>query len=399
VPLAFIEGEKSMKRGSLYALLGVILFVSLITPRLVGGDGDGKNSPIIPQLTPSPTFSDSTVPSNGDVNPYGVAFVPQGFPHGGPLRPGDIVVSNFNNSGNLQGTGTTIVRVNNGAAPTLFFQGQQGLGLTTALGVLRPGFVLVGNLPSLDGSGMCIAESGPTQNVGQGGLLVIDKNGNLVQTLTSTAFLNGPWDLTLKDDGSRALVFVANALSGTVTRLELRVTSKGENDGMNDSMKGGASVVIEKATQIASGYGHRCDPAAFVVGPTGVALDEEKDVLYVSSTVDNAIFAIANASKRTSDAGMGHVVVQDQVHLHGPLGLVLAPNGDLISTQSDAINTDPNQLSEVVEFTAAGKFVAQFQVDPNAGSAFGIALRSHGNGFVFATVDDTTAVLDIWVVH
>ena len=130
-----------------------------------------------------------------------------------------------------------------------------------------------------------------------------------------------------------------------------------------------------------------------------MALDEEKDILYVSSTVDNAIFAIANASDRTSDAGMGHVVVQDQVHLHGPLGLVLAPNGDLISTQSDAINMDPNQLSEVVEFTAAGRFVAQFQVDPNAGSAFGIALRSHGHGFVFATVDDTTAVLDIWVVH
>lgn len=85
--------------------------------------------------------------------------------------------------------------------------------------------------------------------------------------------------------------------------------------------------------------------------------------------------------------------------MHGPLGLVLAPNGDLISTQSDAINPDPTQLSEVVEFTPAGRFVAEFQVDPAAGSAFGLAIRSHGDGFVFATVDDTTAVLDIWVVH
>jgi hypothetical protein len=407
VPPALIEGEKTMRRNNRYALLGVVVLVLLITPSLLGGDGDKKDSPIIPQLTPSPTSSDSTVPSNGDVNPYGVAFVPQGFPHGGPLSPGDIIVSNFNNSGNLQGTGTTIVRVNNGGAPTLFFQGQQGLGLTTALGILTPGFVLVGNLPSLDGTGMCVAESGPKQNVGQGGLLVIDKNGHLVKTLTSASLLNGPWDLTLKDHGRHSSVFVANALSGTVTRLDLRVTSKGENDGensrMNDSMNGmkGAAVdvIIEKATQIASGYGHRCDPAAFVVGPTGVALDEEKDILYVSSTVDNAIFAISNASDRTSDAGMGHLVVQDQVHLHGPLGLVLAPNGDLISTQSDAINTDPNQLSEVVEFTPAGKFVAQFQVDPNAGSAFGIALRSHSDGFVFATVDDTTAVLDIWAVR
>jgi hypothetical protein len=113
------------------------------------------------------------------------------------------------------------------------------------------------------------------------------------------------------------------------------------------------NVVIEKATQIASGFGHQCDPAAFVVGPTGVALDEEKDILYIFSTVDNAIFGIANASDRTSDAGMGHLVVQDQVYLHGPLGLVLAPNGYWISTQSDVINTDPAQLGEVVEFTPA----------------------------------------------
>src|ERR1700758_499397 len=103
----------------------------------------------------------------------------------------------ISNSANLQGTGTTIVRVNNGkgAAPMLFFQGQPGLWLTTALGFLSRGFVLVGNLPSLDGSGMCNAESGPNQNVGQGGLLVINKHGRLVRTLASLRFLNGPWDL------------------------------------------------------------------------------------------------------------------------------------------------------------------------------------------------------------
>lgn len=380
-----------MKRSNVYAFLAVAVLALFSAPRLIRADRD-MGSPLIPQLTPSPTFSDPTVPDNGDVNPYGVVFVPEGFPHGGPLHPEDIIVSNFNNSGNLQGTGTTIVRVNNGNSPTVFFQGQQGLGLTTALGVLRRGFVLVGNLPSLDGTGMCVAESGPQQNVGQGGLLVIDKRGNLVKTLADSALLNGPWDLTVKDEGDHAIVFVANALSGTVTRLNLHIF--GDADADSDEQ-----VVIEKATQIASGYGQRCDPTAFVVGPTGVALDEEKDILYVSSTVDNAIFAINDANHRTSDGGVGRVVTQDPVHLHGPLGLALAPNGDLISTQSDAINADPNQLSEVVEFSPTGKFIAQFQVDPNSGSAFGLAVRSLGDGLVFATVDDTTAVLDIWVVH
>src|ERR1700676_4741719 len=52
----------------------------------------------------------STIPGNGDLNPYGVAIVPPGFPSNGAIRPGDILVSNFNNSSNLQGTGTTIIK-------------------------------------------------------------------------------------------------------------------------------------------------------------------------------------------------------------------------------------------------------------------------------------------------
>src|SRR5262249_23681441 len=61
------------------------------------------------QFLPNMIYS-STVPKNGDVNPYGVAFVPPGFPtNGSKINPGDILVSNFNNSNNQQGTGTTII--------------------------------------------------------------------------------------------------------------------------------------------------------------------------------------------------------------------------------------------------------------------------------------------------
>ncbi|HMB03140.1 MAG TPA: hypothetical protein VKP69_05285, partial [Isosphaeraceae bacterium] len=52
--------------------------------------------PILPNLTQLPFSPVSTVPTNGDTNPYGVAFVPNGFPSGGKLNPGDILVSNFN---------------------------------------------------------------------------------------------------------------------------------------------------------------------------------------------------------------------------------------------------------------------------------------------------------------
>ena len=382
-----------MRERSASAFPGLALIASLSLCAAAFGGEHEKSSPVIPQIqSVAPTFVDSTIPTNGDVNPYGVAFVPDDFPRGGVLHGGDLIISNFNNFNNLQGTGTTVVRIVNGETPTTFFQGQQGLGLTTALTVLRRGFVLVGDVPSTDGSGQCIAISGPDQNVGQGGLLVINKKGKLVKTIASAKFLNGPWDMTLIDRGDHATAFVANVLSGTVTRLELKITGDGDGDGDD-------RVVVEKETQIASGYMTGCAGSAFVAGPTGVALDEERDILYVSSTADNGIFAIEHASDRKSDAGMGKLVVSDAKHLHGPLGLILAPNGDLICAQGDAFNPDPTQPSEIVEFTRDGKFVAEVSVDPAEGGAFGLALRTHGDDFVFAAVDDNVPDIQIWVVH
>src|SRR5579884_2942110 len=191
-------------------------------------DGGTPSRGLLAALPSAPTAVDPTVPANGDLNPYGVAFVPPGFPPGGPLHDDDILVANFNDADNLQGTGTTIVRVNANASPSLFFSDANAPGFSTALGVLRGGFVLVGNVPSTDGSGACVqGADGGAQNVGAGGLLVIDRKGTLVQTLADPDLLDGPWDLTVDDDGSRALVFVSNVLDGTVTRLDLLVGATG----------------------------------------------------------------------------------------------------------------------------------------------------------------------------
>ncbi len=141
---------------------------------------------IIGEVNPNPDASFPTVPANGDVNPYGVAFVPSRFPSGGPLQPGDALVSNFNDSSNLQGTGTTIVAIGPGGGQSVFYQGAQGLGLTTALGVLKRGFVLVGNVPATYDS------DGNPVSVGQGSLLILDRSGNLVGTLSNPACWMAP---------------------------------------------------------------------------------------------------------------------------------------------------------------------------------------------------------------
>ncbi len=361
-----------MKNKILQVMPGMVLLISLAASAL---PGSGGGSPIIPPPG-SPILSVSTDPGNGDGNPYGVAFVPDGFPPGGPLRAGDVLVANFNSNSGLQGTGTTIVQIRQSGGPaSLFFGGTPPLGLTTALGVLKAGFVLVGSVPTTDGT---------CNTIGRTSLLIIDRHGKLVGTLTDNTLLDGPWDLTDNDVGNRAQVFVSNVLNGTVTRINLKTTHSGK-------------IAVESMTRIASGYGFACNAAAVVVGPTGLAYDRSKDILYVASTSDNEIFAVPHAGSAQGDQGTGSVIYQDDTHLHGPLALALAPNGDLITANGDAINEDPNQLSEIVEFTTTGQFVSQFQIDPVAGSAFGLAVTVRNNRILFAAVDDNTSVLDEWI--
>jgi hypothetical protein len=325
---------------------------------------------------PSPVRSVSTVPMNGDGNPYGVAFVPDNFNTGaGPLKHGDILVSNFNNVKSLQGTGTTIVRIGKSGPATVFFPGTAPLGLSTALGTLRRGFVVVGNSPTADGT---------SATATAGSLLVINNQGELIQTFKN-AWIQGPWDMALVDGGDWAKAFITNDLTGTVSRLDFKVSAGG--------------LTLTKAKTIASGYVHRGDPVTLFVSPTGLVYNSRFDVLYVASTGDNAVFAVRHAAERTDDAGMGNLIYTDNVHLHGPLGMTQAPNGHLLVSNNDGINPDANQPSEIVEFTVEGQFVKQLSVDPAQGGAFGLAVRTTEDTATFAAVDDNTATLLIWTLN
>ncbi|WP_232469590.1 hypothetical protein [Burkholderia ubonensis] len=327
-------------------------------------------------LPPSSVIA-STVPTNGDLNPYGIAFVPPGVPAWSTLKPGDVVVSNFNNSANLQGTGTTIVKLSPDNSPTVFFQGQN-LGLTTALAVLRNGFVLVGNVPTTDGQHV----------VPPGSLLAINPQGSLVTQLVSAALLDGPWDMTVIDRGQRVTAFVSNVLNGTVARIDLMFDNSG------------GVTMLQSSRIIASGYTFRTDPSALVVGPTGLAYDANNDILYVASTGDNAVFAIQNAASTNGNAGAGRLIYFDKKHLHGPLALALAPNGHLVTANGDAVNPDPQQPSEIVEFTVDGQFVAQMQVDIVPGAAFGLAFGLGSQRQAqFAAVNDNTNSATVWTLR
>ena len=72
---------------------------------LASVDADAANNVFLQRK-----INSSTIPENGDLNPYGIAFVPDGFPSGGVISPGDVLVSNFNDIMNCQGRGTTIIQ-------------------------------------------------------------------------------------------------------------------------------------------------------------------------------------------------------------------------------------------------------------------------------------------------
>src|SRR5216684_733982 len=326
----------------------------------------------------------STVPHDGDVNPYGVAVVLRSV---GRLRADDILVSNFNDGQNLQGTGTTIVQISqqgelNGFAEidarSLAGPCPGGVGLTTALVVLRSGWVIVGSLPTNDGT---------SATMQAGCLLIVNSDGRVVKTLSGGA-INGPWDMTALDQGDSALLFVTNVLNGTVAGAGsvvdggtvVRIALSVDSDSVSE---------LSRAV-IGEGFGERTDPAALVVGPTGVGLAAD-GTLYIADSVSSRIVAIEDAiSRRHATRGM---VVSSGGALNDPLGLAMAPNGDILTANGGDGN--------LVETTPGGHQVAVQALDttpappgpPGNGTLFGLAVAPGGSGVYF--VDDGTNTLNL----
>ena len=336
----------------------------------------------------------STVPDNGDQNPYAIVVAPVSV---GKIQKDDLLVDNFNDISNLQGLGTTIVDYNPATRQTTLFaklprhlaQCPGGVGLTTAMTMLKTGWIIVGSTPSNDGT---------TRTRGDGCLLVLDSNGQLVDTWAGPE-INGPWgNMAVIDNGTTATLFISmagfdlpgpqvrdpatgypvNPHKATVLRIELSVPP-------------GKPPAIQSKTVIGSGFSARADKSAFLIGPTGLAIAPNK-TLYVSDALDNRIMAIPDAATRTTSAGTGQEVTKDGLLSH-PLALIILPNGHLLSCNAwngQVVETDP----------AAGKQIYaqwidtnQAQSPPGNGDLFGIAMRPDGKAFYYVA-DDMNTVME-----
>jgi hypothetical protein len=329
----------------------------------------------------------STVPKNGDVNPYGVVVVPTTT---GSLVQGDVLVSNFNNHRNLQGTGRTIVQISPSGNVSLFASLDPnklpgacpgGIGLTTALVVLQSGWVVVGSLPTKDGS---------SATAQAGCLIVLNSSGTPVETI-SGAPINGPWDMAALDNGSTADLFVTNVLNGTVAASP-ETTDGGTVVRIKLTNLDGNSPTIGSKRIIGQGFTERTDPNALVVGPTGLGLGSD-GTLYIADSANNRIASIDNAATTTGGPDGGTTVSMGGA-LNDPLGLTIAPsNGDILTANGGDGN--------LVETTPGGDQVEVKILDttpappgPNGnGALFGLAVTPAGDGVYF--VDDATNTLNL----
>ena len=335
----------------------------------------------------------TTVTENGDLNPYAVVVAPVSA---GKVRQGDVLVDNFNDISNLQGTGTTIIAYDPATRKTSLFarlpgnlaQCPGGIGLTTAMTMLRSGWIVVGSTPSTDGT---------TRTMGRGCLLVLDPDGRVVSVWTGPE-IGGPWgNMAVIDRGATATLFVSMAgfdVSGPAARDPKTgyppVIAKATVLRLDLAIPPGMPPRIAGKTVIADGFGERADKDAFLIGPTGLALAAD-GALYVSDALGNRIAAIAEAATRQTSAGTGRTVTKDGL-LQRPLALLLTAGGHLLASNAlngEIVEIDPQSGRQLY---AQWIDADQAQSPPGNGDLFGLALTPDGKGFYYVEDDMNTLV-------
>jgi hypothetical protein len=330
------------------------------------------------------TLLGSTTPTNGDENPYAIWPVTETV---GSVTSGDVLVDNFNNKSNDQGTGTTIVDVHSNGTLSVFATIPStvsgcpgGVGLTTAMVQLKTGWVIVGSLPSTNGKTAS----------GAGCLLILSPAGQVAGTIAGS-YLNGPWDETVEDNGTSATLFVSNTLNGiTPNSSDSTEVYQGDVVRLSLSESTTAPPTVTSETEVAGGFPEKPDASAFIKGPTGLALGTS-GTLYVANNLGDEISAIPDALNRTGSAGTGAALSQGG-QLANPLGLALAPNGNILV--ANATN------GKIVEVAPTGKQVGEYYADhnvgqdpPGNGDLFDVAVNEAGSGILF--VNDGTNTLEL----
>lgn len=322
-----------------------------ITPQVVGQttaagsvfDSSAANVSVLAQLHQATTIGSTVDPTNGDQNPYGldIARITKG-----KLTAGDLVVSNFNDAANVQGTGTSIIALH-------------------AMPGSKPRHIIASSLLR-----------GPTE-------LTIDPDDNIFNAVFVAqrvliynasggfeAALNGPWNkpfgityaLLGGVNGQRAFYESNAGPTGSIVRINR------DRDGDSFSFQ-----------TIARGFPVNGGVPGTELGPSGLQYDNTRDRLYIvdgtnctayyfehASTIPANAIVVNPGGKTFSGlfASRAHVLFSG-APLNGPISSALLFNGNLVIGNT----TEPNGMNNMVEISPVGKVLDVKNVDTGAGGA------------------------------
>jgi hypothetical protein len=322
---------------------------------------EDANTSILKHLNTITTIGSTVDPINGDQNPYGLDIARVSV---GKLLAGDLVICNFNNAANVQGTGTTIValRPHPGATP-----------------------VRIAQNPALNGCDEVAL--GPNDDIWASAFSandnpIVSPAGKLVSTLPG-----GPWrhpfgEVFAPHDGpfGEAAFYETNAADGSIVRINLHEEGPPTFD------------------VIATGFAVNGGPPGSILGPSGLLYDRENDRLFIVDGANNTVVLFRHVS--TIPAGGITVngttfggpfrrrarLVFSGPPLNGPISAALLPDDHLVIGNT----LDPAGENLMIEITPHGTLLDVKNVDTGAaGAIFGmVACGTRDNPIIYFNDDN-----------
>jgi hypothetical protein len=311
-------------------------------------DVDPPDGPsILAQLNKETTIGSTVDPITGDQNPYGLDVAPN---DGGAIHRGDLVVCNFNDSANVQGTGNAIIALSPqpGSAPRPVAHNGALLGCTE-------------NVQTNDGTLWVTAFTAPDVEV-------LSPTGTVLQTLTGSPF-TAPFGLTLAQDPGAAgdpVFYEGDASTGDIVRIH-------------------AGRLGVPSDVIATGFAVNHGVPGTELGPGGLQYEPSHDRLYIVDGTNNTLYELrhvstipvngiaVNADGTSFSGPFAHRarVVFSGNPLNSPISSSLFPNGNIVIGNTG----NPNGLNLMVEVTPHGKVAFVRNVDKGAsGAIFGMTI-------------------------
>lgn len=284
------------------------------------------------------TIGSASDPVTHGVNPYGLDYASSSW---GNIKAGDLVICDFNDKQNIQGTGNSI----------LYISSKPGS---------KPHHLV--NAESLEG---CAALAlSPDDTVWPADFTANDapiiSNTGQILTLERSKIWHRPWAIAFSSSQSVPAFYVANAHTGNIVRIDLTHNT---------------------FTSIVTGFAVNDGVAGSILGPSGLNYIASTDTLIVVDGQNNTLYAIDNISSISQnglhvngksfsgpDAMDGHVIYSGKP-LNGPISTALLPGGHIAVGNT----LDPNGKNLIIEITPGGKVAAVRNVDKGAaGALFGM---------------------------